>query len=241
MTALGEARSIATYDALAAEYDSAEHRATRELERLSGLALVAAGILERLGPDPTLVELGSGTGALSRRIAVAAAGGCLLLSDPAPRMLRRAESAVAGLGGAAKVALRGSAVEILGRLASPPSAIFAGLADPYLGDPLLAALRRACGPETLVFCSVPSRRWAVVERGRRLGIALDQTRFRTQEGGELYSRSLCLDAEELAGLFLVGGFEIRGGGSEPAASPDQDGAPEVAWVAARPRLAPAPA
>ncbi len=232
-----QAQSIASYDALAVEYDGVEHRTTRELERLSGLGLEASGLFGRLGPDPLMVEVGSGTGALSREIAAAKPGGCLLLSDPAPRMLRRAEDAVAAADGVlAAIALRGPAVEILDRLVSRPAAILAGLADPYLSESLVVALRRACAPQTLVFCSVPSRRWAEVERGQRLGIAPDQTRFRTREGDAVYSRSLCLDSKELVELFAAGGFEVLADGSERAGAVGWDPAPEVAWVAVRPRL-----
>jgi hypothetical protein len=238
-----QAQSITSYDALAAEYDSVEHRTTRELERLSGFGLEASGLLGRLGPNPLMVELGSGTGALSREIAAARPGGCLLLSDPAPRMLRRAEDAVAAAkGGLARIALRGSAEEILARLLSPPTAILAGLADPYISESLLVALRRACAHQTVVFCSLPSRRWAEVERGQRLGIASDQTRFRTREGYSLYSRSLCLDTKELRKLFADGGFEVLASGTERARGTGWEAAsPEVGWVAAQPRLGAAPA
>jgi SAM-dependent methyltransferase len=230
--------TIDCYDLLAAEYDSADHGTTRELERLSGLALGDSLLFKKMRQDPVVLELGSGTGALSCRITREQRGGCLLLSDPAPRMLRRATRAAATEDAAiTTTSLCGSAEEILARLMSPPDAILGGLSDPYLSEALLKSLLGTCAPDTLVFFSVPSRRWARVEREQRLGVPLDRTRFRTNSGRTLFSRSLALDPNDLASLFRTSGIDVLEHGSKRSEDSDLHSPPEVSWVLGRPLLA----
>lgn len=227
--------TVDCYNSLAAEYDSVEHRTTRELERLSGLSLIECSLFQSVGREPFVVELGCGTGALSREIAREQRGGCLLLTDPAPRMLSRAGSAVATSNSdLAAISLCGSAEDALARLTSPPDAIIAGLADPYLSNALLKSLLGTCAPHTLIFFSVPSQRWARIEREQRLGVPLDRTRFRTCDGRILFSRSVALDPDDLAGLFTDSGIEVLDHGARQSGESEHQSAPEVSWVMGRP-------
>jgi SAM-dependent methyltransferase len=232
--------TIDCYNLLAEEYDSDEHWTTRELERLSGLGLANSSLFQKLQRDSLVVELGCGTGALSRQIAQAQDGGTLLLSDPAPQMLSQAANAVGLAGGSASVVtIRAAADELLARLTSPPDAIVAGLADPYLTDGLLKNLLGTCAPHTLIFVSVPSQRWAEVERKQRLQVPVGCTRFRMGNGTILYSRSMACDPGQLASRFTNRGLEVLDGGAVQADWVHLPVAPEVSWVLGRPLLTPA--
>jgi precorrin-6B methylase 2 len=235
--------TVAAYEAIAGEYDQPWHRTTRELERLSALALRSApldGVLSR--PNPLVVELGCGTGAFSVELVKRMSGGQILLSDPAEGMLRRAMNRLAATdAGVANIALRAPAASVLSQLVSPPALIAAGLADPFLSQPLLRTALRAADPETRVVVTVPTHRWAMVERGKRLGIPIDQTRFRTVTGGAVRSRSLSLDANDLVELFASSGFAVIAHGTITADPGEWSPAPEVAWTIGRPIIAAAPA
>lgn len=235
--------TVAAYDAIASEYDQPWHRTTRELERLSASALRSAPLEETLSrPNPLVVELGCGTGAFSAELSERMSGGRLLLSDPAGCMLRRATSRLAATdAGISNVALQASAARVLSQLASPPALIAAGLADPFLSQSLLRTALRVADRETRVLVTVPTRRWAAVERRERLGIPIDQTRFRTITGGAVYSRSLALDANDLAELFASSGFAVVAHGAVAADPGEWSPAPEVAWTLGRPIVAAAPA
>lgn len=242
--ALSDQETIAAYERLAREYDHSEHRTTRELERLSVAALDAAGLRETFANrEPKIVELGCGSGALSAQVFQQVYRGFLMLTDPAPRMLARAIERIAdpeAESALATMQVVGSAMEIIERLAAPPDAILAGLADPYLSPLLVRAIARKAGSETLVFVTLPSLAWAAPERGERLRIPIDRTRFRTKEGGVVHARSLALDAPELIKLFEAGGMRVLAEGSLRSEDRSFEPRPEISWVLAKPRLAAMP-
>jgi hypothetical protein len=234
--------TIAAYDAIANEYDQPAHRTTRELERLSALALSAAPLGDVLtGPDPLVVELGCGTGAFSAALRKHMRGGQLLLSDPVGAMVSQAQNRLAGgADGVAVVAFRASATEVLSRLESPPALIAAGLADPYLSSALLRLVMRAADRETQMLVTVPTRSWATVERGERLRVPIDRTRFRTAGGDAVHSRSFTFDPDELVEFFGGNGFVVDSHGAIATESEGWDPVPEVSWALARPVLVPVP-
>jgi SAM-dependent methyltransferase len=233
--------SVAAYDAIAEEYDSPQHRTTGELGRLSRLALQAAPLDDVFdGADPLVVELGCGTGAFTAALAERMRGGRLLITDPAARMLRLAVRQLAPGPRAgrriASFALRASAAEILPIIATPPDLIVASLADPYLSESLFHDARLAGNRGTRMLVTVPSRRWAIEERRDRLRIPLDRTRFRTEGGNTVHSRSLALDPDELAGHFATAGFEAIAHGAIATDAPSWSPRPEVSWALGRPLL-----
>ena len=234
-----ESQSIATYDRLAVEYDDERHRTTRELERLSARSVAAARLPRALvGPSPLVVELGSGTGALTGELAAQLRGCRLLISDPSARMLAQAMRRLddSGTRGAA-IPIVATAAETISRLGTAPAAIVAGLADPFLSAPLLRAAVKAGCRETAILVTLPGATWARAERRDRLGIPVDRTRFRTSGDEVLYSRSLALDPPELAGLFADCGIKVLGSGSIVSEGPGWDPRPAVSWALGRPLLA----
>jgi SAM-dependent methyltransferase len=239
-----EEQCIAAYEAIADEYDSPEHRTTGELTRLSCLAIdepAVAVVFDR--PGPSVVELGCGTGAFTVGLRQRMRGGRLLISDPSMRMLRHAERRLENLAGEAgdspsHHALRSSARQILPRIATPPDLIAAGLADPYLSNSLLRQIRRASTVHTHFLVTVPTRRWAVVERGGRLGVPLELTRFRTQEGHIVRSPSLTLESDELAKRLSASGFRVVGHGTIESQTRSWKTPPEIAWALGRPAVSP---
>jgi SAM-dependent methyltransferase len=231
--------TLAAYGTIAEEYDQPWHRTTRELERLSAIALREApldGVF--VEPKPLVVELGCGTGAFSIGLSARMGMGQLLLSDPVAAMVSRAQSRLAAAGSAVStVAFRATAAEILARLESPPALIAAGLADPYLSPSLLRLAMRVADRTTHMLVTVPTRGWAAVERGERLRIPIDRTRFNTIAGGAVHSRSLTLDADDLAELFAANGFAVTAHGTVATDSEGWVAAPEISWALARPVVA----
>ncbi len=234
--------TLAAYYAIAEEYDQPWHRTTRELERLSAIALHEAPLDDILAdPKPLVVELGCGTGAFSVELSARMRTGQLLLSDPVAAMVSRAQSRLAAAGSAVStVAFRATAAEILARLESPPALIAAGLADPYLSPSLLRLGMRVADLATHMLVTVPTRGWAAVERGERLRIPIDRTRFNTVAGGAVHSRSLTFDADDLAEFFTGNGFAVVAHGTVATDCGGWDPVPEISWALARPVVAAVP-
>jgi SAM-dependent methyltransferase len=233
--------SIAAYDAIAEEYDDPQHRTTAELGRLSRIAVCEAPVDAAFGRvHPLIVELGCGTGAFTVNLARRMQGGQLVITDPSLRMLRQAvrnvASATAEGPRVSSLALCASAVEVLQSLATPPDLIAAGLADPYLSEALLRDARRISTTDTHMLVTVPTRRWAVAERAGRLDIPLQQTRFRTRNGGVVHSRSVALEPGELAEWLSASGFRAIAHGAIESHEESWDPRPEIAWALGRPAV-----
>ena len=116
-------------------------------------------------------------------------------------------------------------------IARAPDLIAAGLADPFLDEVNLKTLRASVADGTYLFLTVPSRRWARRERSERLGIPVDITRFRLQDGTVVFARSLTYDQDDLQRLVLGAGFAALAAGSER--SDDTWSRPEVCWTLGR--------
>jgi hypothetical protein len=124
----------------------------------------------------------------------------------------------------------GSVSTLAGMPQPAPDFIAAGLADPYLDGLGIAGLRRVASCETEVFVSVPSRGWAQRERGQRLHLPIDTTRFQLRDGSSVLAPSYVYDEVELCELLVEGGFVPRAMGRE--SSDALWSCPEVCWALA---------
>jgi SAM-dependent methyltransferase len=225
--------TIATYARLASEYDEPAHTTTRALELLSKDAFRrAAPLAHARAAYPVLLELGAGTGALTRAILDSGDWGRLIVTDPAPAMCARLETLVARL-----ARVEAHAYDAAGALNSfGPQAdmVLAGLADPFLTPDMLMAARESMAAASLLFVTVPSHNWAAGEREARLRVPTDRTRFRLSDGTHLEAASWSYDEPELAGLVLDAGFRVIDTGTCIAERPVHGALPEVAWALASP-------
>lgn len=230
-----EVESIAAYESLAAEYDSPAHETTRLLERASSVALERSGVLGALGVgSPRTVELGTGTGALTAALLKAQRTGRLLVSDPAPGMLRSALVKLEPIsGGVALEPLFATAAETLMGLTGTPDLLVAGLCDPYLCPELLMLAKETSDPGTQMFVTVPGSVWAAGERSSRLGLPVDQTRFRLANGSKVHSKSTAFDEAELVTLFEGAELKPVRHGTVRIPFSGQRPTPEVAWCLAQ--------
>ena len=230
----GEDESIAAYESLATEYDSPTHETTRLLERASLIALERSGLQKTLGAgSPWVVELGTGTGALTAGLLKAQRAGRVLISDPVPGMLRSAQTKLDPVrGGVSLEPLVASADKALMGLTSAPDLLVAGLCDPYLSAELLLLAKQVSGPGTQTFVTVPGSAWATRERNLRLRLPVDQTRFRLADGGTVHSRSMALGEGELVRLLEDCELEPQRHGTVRLPSSRHRAAPEVVWCRA---------
>ncbi len=220
--------TLAAYRQLASEYDSNEHATTRALEAASGLAWARA---PRLPVAPqTVLELGTGTGALTEHVLNDYPSASLIATDPvsemlaiARRRLARFRERIEWIEEDAQATLRTYRASLL----------IAGLADPYLDAALLAQLPGALAPRGHVFVTVPSARWAKIERDGRLALPLDLTRFVLRNGTSVSARSFTYDHDALArGLEQAGLTLIEAGTTSQTVSAGRQPA-EVAWALAQ--------
>ena len=189
-----------------------------------------------LAQNPWVVEIGAGTGALTLGLLTTQRVHRLLVTDPAARMLGRALAKVESLDPSTQVeGLHASATEVLSGLPHSPDLIVAGLADPYFSPEFLWQVRRVSGPHTYVFVTLPGSDWAAAERGARLQLPLDQTRFRMANGICLRSRSTTMHELELAGMFEACDFHAVRHGTVRLPATKRKPAPEVVWLLGHPQ------
>jgi SAM-dependent methyltransferase len=221
---------MATYDCLAAEYDLATHEATRGLEIASVQGLEAA--LALVPEQARVLELGCGTGVATGLLAATGGVARIVATDPSHRMLVQAATKLAGLESPSLAWVASTASQAL-RGCAEVDLLVSALADPYLDERLAKELAARLRPGACAFFSVPSRRWAVVERGRRLDLPLGQTRFRSSDGKVLYAHSVALEPEELELMFTTHDFDAVGGGVVQGPGIEGRHRPEVSWVLVR--------
>jgi SAM-dependent methyltransferase len=228
--AISLGQTIATYDRLAVEYDLASHETTRGLEiaSLQGLAAALALVSERA----RILEFGCGTGVATRVLSASGDVARIIATDPSRRMLTQAAGKLSdmqspSLGWAAATASKAL------RNYADVDLVVAALADPYLDERIVQELATRLRPGACAFFSVPSQRWATVERSSRLDLPLGQTRFRASDGNVLYARSVVLEPDELKLLFTTYDFEVLGGGGVLGPSIQGRPCPEVSWVLVR--------
>jgi hypothetical protein len=215
------------YEHVAGEYDGAEHHTTRILENLSRRAVQCAYQQSHARPVHTILEIGAGTGALTGALLGAWPDAQVIATDPSHEMLavleRKHGSAAGRL--ATVLAEVSSAIAASG---GSPDLVAAGLADPFLDPPSLRELRAGMPRGSRLLLTVPSRSWARRERTGRLGIPLDNTRFRLRDGSVVFAKSLTYDEPDMRRLVGAAGFVAPTVGTER--STEVWSAPEVCWA-----------
>lgn len=83
-------RVAAAFSAAAATYEAAAEAQARAASRLAALVIEAG-----LPPQPRVLEIGCGTGLLTRKLLAGIAGGSFMITDLAPAMVEAAASSVA--------------------------------------------------------------------------------------------------------------------------------------------------
>jgi SAM-dependent methyltransferase len=231
LSAPSQADTIAAYARLAPEYDDAGHSTTRALERLSAEAFRrAAPLTHARTAQPTLLELGAGTGALTREVLAADGWSQLIATDPAPAMCARLQTLLG-----ARTCVEAHVLDAagaLGAFGARADVVLAGLADPFLTPDTLDAAHASVRTGGVLFVTVPSHNWAAREREGRLGISVDRTRFLLRDGTPLEAASWSYDDPELLELILDAGFRSIGAGTCTAELPLHDARPELAWALA---------
>jgi hypothetical protein len=223
--------TIATYQQLADEYDDPLHSTTRALEELSNAAFRAAQPLRSSDGTAAVLELGAGTGALTRAIVTDHRWRSLIVTDPVEAMCSQVRLHV---GRRHDVEThRYDAAGALHAFGSRVSVVLAGLADPFVNSGFIASACAAMSAGGALFVTVPSRRWAQAEREHRLGVPIESTRFRLSDGTSLDAASFTYDAAGLTALVFQGGFSIIDSGTQTSEHPIHEAHPEVAWVLAK--------
>lgn len=225
------------YEALAHEYDDASHETTRELERLSALGLWRSGTAEILRrTDGLVVELGVGTGALTKEYLGSCFGGEALLTDASPGMLSVARENLSGATPNGSIEFQVADVNEALVAVSEPAAIVSGLGDPYLSEGVLREMVRASHRRTAIFISIPTYTWAKRERRERLEIPIEMTRFRSRSGAVHLSRSIVLDPEDLSVMARRAGIRVRAAGAAYSDTWRGENPPGVTWLLGSPAL-----
>lgn len=229
-SAIRQPETIATYDRLATEYDLAIHETTRSLESASikGLGLALSLVSKRA----RILELGCGTGVATGLLSAGAGVATIIATDPSHRMLAQAAAKLSAITSRSVDWTAATASRALCDHADVDLVVGA-LSDPYLDETIVPKLAERLRPGTCAFFSVPSKRWAALERGTRLGVPMDQTRFRSVEGNVLYARSLTLEPDELERLLTAHGMHAVDAGAVDGPSLSEGPQPEVSWVLVR--------
>ena len=222
--------TIATYDRLAAEYDQVAHETTRGLEIASVESLSKA--LRLVARRTHILELGCGTGVATEALSSVAGVRRIVATDPSQRMLEQAAIRLGNIRPSLISWVNATAATALSHY-SDVNLVVASLADPYLDGNIVQQLVTHLDQGAHAFFSVPSRRWANVERGTRLAISLDLTRFRLSDGSALYARSTTFEPDELENLFTTNGLEIVGSGFVSGSNIRGRPRPEVSWALVR--------
>jgi SAM-dependent methyltransferase len=226
--------TIRTYDQLATEYDRPAHATTGALVEASLGARRRAS--RHLGDDEVrVIELGAGTGRLTAQLLRAPSVTRVEATDPSAAMLRVARARLDASGLVADSSFqRGTAREVL---AKPPDTnlIVAGLADPFLDHTVFDLIADAATPRTMVFITVPSRRWAARERQDRLGIPIELTQFRLRGGQIALASSWTYDDYSLQTALVTRRLDVVARGFEVGPRLEGRPRPEIAWVMGRRR------
>lgn len=222
--------TIETYDALADEYDRATHEATRSLEHASLTGLTDAFTLIRR--HDRILELGCGTGVATSVLLSRKQVQYILSSDPSIRMLARAVRKLPSVRAARIAWVQMTANNALSN-SSHFDLVVGSLADPYLDDRHARILAANLADHAHAFFSVPSRRWAVVERESRLGLPVEHTRFLSSNGSPLLARSYTYEPESLCDLFTSNGLHVVGSGWASGQRITDRPRPEISWVLVR--------
>ena len=208
---IADSETIATYDALACEYDLPEHHTTRVLEHLTTRAwsLVTRGGL--LAGKRKVTELGCGTGSFSRVLLDTLSEAVHFhLVDASRFMLAICRVKLRDQIQRREIRIIQSTVEDVSVAAplSDSSLIVAGLADPFLTDEAVAMIRRSSMITSYLFFTLPARDWAVAER-RSLGLSDSTlTRFRSVTGRSLRARSYTYEETEIRQMLERHRFRI---------------------------------
>lgn len=243
LTSAAEELTIAAYDALADEYDSSCHATTRELEKLS-ISLLVRLLSNKHGDRQPgnseftyLCDIGCGTGIVPEELwSRGLTPSRLTMVDSSHRMLGHAASRIGNM--VAETDFVQASVFRKDELPCLPPGAFvtAGLADPYCKRRALLNLRQSFASQGLLFLSVPSRRWALEERSKRIHVSPNRTRFRLRNGSVVVPFSYTYTEDELRALCTEAGFRIIRSGCEmaPGAGRESEGSkpPEVVGVLA---------
>ena len=208
-----EAQTIAAYDLLALEYDSAAHATTRALEQLSLHAISC--IIDNtsiISNTKRVLEVGCGTGALSTLLLRSSGEDVgFVLLDASAKMLEQARARLRNTSSRREV--RYLHASILSSINRSNSGVFdvivCGLGDPYFVDRAVSNIRQYCSHSAFLVVTLPEQSWAEAERIYRLKIPINRTRFRLASGLTVYPFSFTYSENELHKLMLRGGFETQ--------------------------------
>jgi SAM-dependent methyltransferase len=225
-----DSSTIETYDALAGEYDRATHEATRSLEDASLAGLADAFTL--IHGHGRILELGCGTGVATSLLLDQKQVQYILSSDPSIKMLAHAVRKLSNVG-ATRIAWAQMTADVALGDSSHFDLVVGSLADPYLDDRHARILGANLANHAHAFFSVPSRRWAVVERESRLGLPVEHTRFLSSNGSSLLARSYTYEPESLCDLFTSNGLHVVGSGWASGQRIPDRARPEISWVLVR--------
>lgn len=208
-----EAETIAAYDLLALEYDSATHATTRALEQLSLHAFDRIiNSTSVISNAKRVLEVGCGTGVLSTLLlhSLGEDKGVVLL-DASARMLKQARTRLKNVSSRKEV--RYLHASILSSMSHTSSGVFdviiCGLGDPYFVDRAVSNIGQYCSHSAFLVVTLPERSWAETERIQRLKIPINRTRFRLSSGLTVYPFSFTYSENELCELMLNSGFETQ--------------------------------
>jgi SAM-dependent methyltransferase len=185
--------NLLAYDRLADEYDDRSHLNTRRLENASIRGFKE--LRDHFIPlrSSFILEIGCGTGALTRNILRELNITSLDAIDISERMIE-----------VSKKKINDGHYQVFSILKPPEgflkpkySLVFCGLADPYMVERAFRNISEIMVKEGLVFFSLPEKNFALREWRRRIGTPENRIRFRLKDKSYVESCSFTYELADL--------------------------------------------
>jgi SAM-dependent methyltransferase len=199
------------YDCLASEYDEASHLTTRKLENASISGFKKLLDFFTAFKMSSILEIGCGTGALTLNILNELDVHSLHAIDISRKMIEVSKRKICKAQSQHSahfetISILMPSKELLKRRYD---LVFCGLADPYLIPIAIRNISEVLAENGLVFFSLPEKNWTEIERGKRIGIPANRTRFSLKNDTYVYCYSFTYELDSLKSILSEYGLKTK--------------------------------